>query len=76
MWFRKYVFRHRKVYKDIGTYRAAMQLQKQLSRKVGDREYSKWVLVIPPDVVKKAELKEGQELKIKIKDKKLIIENI
>ncbi len=51
-----------------------MKLQKQLSRKVGDKDYAKWVLVIPPEIIKEACLKEGQELKIKVKDNKLIIE--
>ena len=51
-----------------------MQLQKQLSRKVGNKEYAKWVLVIPPEIIKEAGLKEGQEIEAKIKDKKIILE--
>lgn len=50
-----------------------MKLQKQLSRKVGDVEYAKWVLVIPPSAIEELKWKEGQELKAKIKDNKLII---
>lgn len=50
-----------------------MKLQKQLSRKSGNKEYSKWVLVIPPEVIKQAGLKEGQELEVKVKGKQLII---
>lgn len=51
-----------------------MKLQKQLSRKVGNKEYAKWVLVIPPNKVREAGLKEGQELKIDVKDKKIILQ--
>jgi len=50
-----------------------MKLQKQLSRKVGGKEYAKWVLVIPPEIVRKAKLKEGKELKAEVQDHKLII---
>lgn len=39
-----------------------MKLQKQLSRKAQEKEYSKWVIVIPPSTVKKLGWKEGQEL--------------
>lgn len=44
-----------------------VQLQKQLSRKVGNTEYSKYVVVIPSKVVKEAGFKEKQELKIESK---------
>ena len=54
-----------------------MKLQKQLSRKVGDKEYSKYVGVFPSEVVKKSGFTEGEELeptaekgKITIKRKK------
>ena len=39
-----------------------MKLQKQLSRKVGDKEYSKYVAVIPPEAVEKSGFKEGEDL--------------
>lgn len=51
-----------------------MKLQKQLSRKVGNKEYAKWVAVIPPKIVEEAKLKEGEELKVKIEKGKIIIE--
>ena len=51
-----------------------MKLQKQLSRKVGNVEYAKWVLVIPPSVIEELKWKEGQELNAKVKDKKLVVE--
>lgn len=51
-----------------------MKLQKQLSRKVGNTEYAKWVLVVPPTIIEKLGWKEGQEMKAEIKDNKLIVE--
>lgn len=51
-----------------------MKLQKQMSRKIGNTEYAKWVLVIPPKIVEEAKLKEGEELRAKVKGEKLIIE--
>ena len=51
-----------------------MYLQKQLSKRIGDKEYAKYVTVIPPKVVKQARLKEGDELDIEFKDDKIIIE--
>ena len=50
-----------------------MKLQKQLSRKVGNTEYAKWVIVISPETIKELEWKEGQDLETEIKDKKLTI---
>ena len=51
-----------------------MKLQKQVSRKVGDKEYPKYVLVIPPKIVEEAKFKEGEELEAEIKNGKLVIE--
>jgi antitoxin component of MazEF toxin-antitoxin module len=50
-----------------------MKLQKQLSRKVGNVSYPKYVLVIPPKIVEESKLKEGEELKIQVTNKKMII---
>ena len=50
-----------------------VQIQKQLSRKVGDKEYIKYVLVIPPKNVKEAGFKEGQELKLETRNGHIII---
>ena len=41
-----------------------MKLQKQLSKKYGDRSYHRYVIVIPSKIVEKAELKEGDELDV------------
>ena len=51
-----------------------MHLQKQLSRKVGDKEYAKWVLVIPPKIIAKLGWNNETDLEIEIKGDKLIIE--
>jgi len=48
-------------------------LQKQLSRKVGNKKYPKYVVVISPKIIAKAGLKEGQKLKIEIEKEKVII---
>ncbi|MFH1787393.1 MAG: hypothetical protein ABH811_01230 [archaeon] len=50
-----------------------VRLQKQLSRKVGDKEYAKWVLVIPPIAIKESGFKEGQELKVESKEGKIVL---
>lgn len=46
-----------------------MKLQKRLNRKVGNKEYSKYLIVIPPEEVEKMGWKEGEELQaVKKKD--------
>lgn len=45
-----------------------MKLQKMLSRKYKDKEYHKYVLVIPKEDVKKAKFKDGEELKSEVKE--------
>lgn len=39
-----------------------VKLQKRLNRRVGDKEYSKWVVVLPSDEVSRLGWKEGVEL--------------
>ena len=51
-----------------------MKLQKQLSRKSGDKIYPKYVTVIPPKIIEEAGLKEGQELKVKVVNGKIVLE--
>lgn len=43
-----------------------MKLQKHFSRKFKGKEYSKWVIVIPPEKVKELEWKEGEKLEPQI----------
>lgn len=50
-----------------------MRLQKQINRIVDNKEYAKYVVVIPPDDVEKLEWKEGEELEHEVKEQALII---
>jgi bifunctional DNA-binding transcriptional regulator/antitoxin component of YhaV-PrlF toxin-antitoxin module len=50
-----------------------MQLQKQLNRIVDNKEYSKYLLVIPPQAIEELQWKEGEELEHEVKDQTLII---
>jgi len=51
-----------------------MKLQKQLSRKVGNKEYPKWVITIPPKQIKALGWKEGEYLEGKINNQELVIQ--
>ena len=51
-----------------------MKLQKQLSKKVGDKEYAKWVIVIPPKLIERLGWKDGLELNADLKGNKLVIQ--
>lgn len=50
-----------------------MKLQKQLSRKVGKKEYPKYVAVIPPEKIKELNWKGGEDLEFEVKDGKLVL---
>ena len=50
-----------------------MRLQKQISRLVGDNEYAKWVIVIPPSQIEELGWKEGEELEGYVKGKALLV---
>ena len=50
-----------------------MRLRKQISRKIKDTEYAKFVIVIPPEDIKKIGWKEGEELTTEIMGDRLII---
>jgi len=39
-----------------------MKLQKHFAKKIGDKTYHKYVVVIPPGDIEKAGFKEGEEL--------------
>jgi bifunctional DNA-binding transcriptional regulator/antitoxin component of YhaV-PrlF toxin-antitoxin module len=52
-----------------------VKLQKQLSRKTQDREYPKWVIVIPPKVVEKLGWEEGEVLRQEVRNNKLILQS-
>lgn len=51
-----------------------MKLQKQLSKKRGEKKYYRYVINIPSKIVKKLGFKAGDELKADVKGNKLIIE--
>jgi bifunctional DNA-binding transcriptional regulator/antitoxin component of YhaV-PrlF toxin-antitoxin module len=50
-----------------------LKLQKQLSRKVGTKEYPKWVITIPPKQVESLGWKEGESLDSEVNTQGLII---
>ncbi|MFH1642414.1 MAG: hypothetical protein ABIC04_05960 [Nanoarchaeota archaeon] len=51
-----------------------MYLQKQLSKKIGDKEYAKWVIVVPPKLIEKLNWESGEKLEVHIRKGTLIIE--
>ncbi|MBS3082179.1 AbrB/MazE/SpoVT family DNA-binding domain-containing protein [Candidatus Pacearchaeota archaeon] len=50
-----------------------MKLQKRFLRKHKNKDYYKYVINIPPLMVKEAGFEEGEELKVDVKDGKLTI---
>ena len=50
-----------------------MRLQKQLSRKYGNKEYPKWVITIPPKQVEALGWNEGEFLESEINTHELIV---
>ena len=50
-----------------------MKVQKRLNRKVGDKEYAKWEVDIPPAIIKETGWKDGTELEVEVKDQKIIL---
>ncbi|HII14759.1 MAG TPA: AbrB/MazE/SpoVT family DNA-binding domain-containing protein [Nanoarchaeota archaeon] len=51
-----------------------MKLQKQLSRKYEGKDYAKYVIVIKPTYIEQLGWKKSDELKVEVKDNKLVIE--
>jgi len=49
------------------------KLQKQLSRRVGDKRYTKWVITIPREQVKRLGWASGDEIEAIVKDDKLVL---
>jgi len=50
-----------------------MKLQKQLSRKINEKEYPKWVVTIPPSHIEKLKWREGIELEATVKSGEIIL---
>jgi hypothetical protein len=51
-----------------------MKLQKRFLRKYKDKDYFKFMVNLPPEFVEEAELKEGDELKVRVAKNKIILE--
>jgi len=68
-----------KLLKGGGTYHTLgikVKLQKQTTRKIGDIEYSKWVITIPPDQIEKLKWLEGDNLDSKAENKNLVVKKV
>jgi len=50
-----------------------MKLQKQLSKKRGEKKYYRYVINIPEKIIKKLGFKAGDELKVDVKSGKLVV---
>lgn len=50
-----------------------MKLQKQLSRKYGNKEYPKWAITIPPKQINELGWSEGEFLESEINRQELIV---
>ena len=50
-----------------------MKLQKRFNREVDGKEYSKWIVTIPPEEIEKLHWHQGQELDAIVKNNELII---
>ena len=50
-----------------------LKLQKQLSRKVGDKEYPKWMITIPPKQIRSLGWTEGEFLESVITGGELLV---
>lgn len=53
-----------------------MKLQKRLSRKYKDKEYFKYILVIPEEDIKRAKFNEGDDLSLESKEKEIRIRKL
>lgn len=52
-----------------------MRLQKQLSKRTKEKDYYRYVLNIPPMIIKEAGINEGDELEAQVKEGKIIIKS-
>ena len=53
-----------------------MRLQKQLSRKVAGKEYSKWVITIPSREIEELGWGVGEELRTAIEENRLVLKSV
>jgi len=53
-----------------------VRLQRQLNRRAKGKEYSKWLVVIPPDMVEKLGWREGEELELDVRGDELRLQRV
>lgn len=53
-----------------------MRLQKQKTRQINEKEYFRWMVVIPPKKVKELGWKEGMELEARTKKGRLVLRRV
>jgi antitoxin component of MazEF toxin-antitoxin module len=55
-----------------------LKLQKRFNRRVGDKEYSKWIVILPDALVAELNWKEGIKLEsnINLKNRSLILKPV
>ena len=52
-----------------------MKVQKQLSKRTKEKDYYRYVLNIPPMIIKEAGIGYGDELEAQVKDGKIILKH-
>ncbi|MFZ5955317.1 MAG: AbrB/MazE/SpoVT family DNA-binding domain-containing protein [Nanoarchaeota archaeon] len=50
-----------------------MKLQKRFIRKVNNKDYYKYILNVPPMIIKESGIKEGEEIDIKVENGKIVL---
>jgi hypothetical protein len=50
-----------------------LKLQKQVNRRVGDKEYSKWVVAIPPEKIEQAGWSVGDDIEAIVKRHEILL---
>ena len=62
---------YRKIFK-LQAHDNYMKIREVLDKKVGDREYTRYIVILPKDVVKKSKLK-GKELKAVLDNERICL---
>ena len=53
-----------------------MKLQKRFLRKYNNKDYFKFMVNLPPEIIEQSKLIEGDELKVSFEKNKIILEKI
>jgi len=61
-----------KIYKEVVTL-FTMKIQKRFLRKYKDKDYYKYVVNIPPMIIKEAGLEYGEDVDIKVEQGKIVL---